>query len=292
MITNEIDFKALIRQKFYQKHPEYNLTEKTRSLFGVFVGTNKETGKKSFYAIVTNFQTNEPGLTKEEIEELKARITGDKKPIEAFYEMFWNKNSRYLDYAGDLSINGNPNPTVDELVSYIKRRCENYDARNSGAKGSKKDDNTPKLRRSNQTLVYKVKENGELGELVFKMDFAIEDYSRPTNDVKNRRCYINIAESFDRGKGICREVITRYLPKVCSLRNVSAIVFNAVAHETNSAEKGGQEKLENFYRSCGYTKVAEDERFDFPGVMEQDFKNDDPVFYAPVQTFIESMGIY
>jgi hypothetical protein len=158
--------------------------------------------------------------------------------------------------------------SVEKFVDFINKKMPKKQA-------------TGKLQKNNNMEVYKVLENGDLGELVFKMDFTCEKYG--PKDYQMKRFKINNAESFDRGNGIYKNLLTKYLPKLARKFGVSAMVLEASAFDTNSAERGGQANLEEFYKNCGFTRVLESERADFPGVLPNDYDHsNNPIYYAPV----------
>lgn len=261
--------KELIKEKFYEKHPDFNLNNKTRSLFDIYVLEGKE-GELSFYGVTTNLSKSSRGLNEAQIKELNEKAAKGENVLFAASAMFEN-NKRIITCVGDFYEKGKLNPTVEEFASYIEKKFE-------------KTKQTPGLSKNNYTEVFKINKDGELDEKVFNMRFQIDNFSKVTDDAKKYRCFINNAESYDRGKGIYKYILTTYLPNLCSSRNISTIVLNAVAHETNSAEKGGQIKLEEMYKNCGYTNVKKCERKDFPGVLEKDFEEGHPVYSAFVQT--------
>lgn len=114
-----------------------------------------------------------------------------------------------------------------------------------------------KLGKNNVVCAYKVLEDGSLDEnIIFKMNFACKCAKNKIGDVVNR-IYIEDAETETawRGQGIYTSVLTKLLPQVAETRKIKSVVLSADAFDTNSATKGGQEKLEKFYRNCGFSKT-------------------------------------
>ena len=72
------------------------------------------------------------------------------------------------------------------------------------------------------------------------------------------------------------------IPAICEANKLSVVVLAASAFEGDGSEKGGQEKLENFYRAQGFSKASEsfDEN---PFVKSSDFDEGLPVYYKQIE---------
>ena len=81
--------KELIKEKFYNKHPDFNLNSKTRSLLDVYV-REEENGELSFYGIVTNLSRTLGGLTEGQVKELTEKVEKGENVLHAFSAMFEN----------------------------------------------------------------------------------------------------------------------------------------------------------------------------------------------------------
>ena len=125
-------------------------------------------------------------------------------------------------------------------------------------------------------------DSGEIGDnSVFNMDFDIQTIRHKGQNTK--RIFINNVESFDRGKGLYSELLNNYLPKLCIQNNINWIVLKAVAFDTNSAEKGGQQNLENFYKKLLFQKTNGSEHFLSEVICEKDFQDGLPLYCKNVQ---------
>ena len=139
-----------------------------------------------------------------------------------------------------------------------------------------------KLYKHNVIKAYMVDDSGEIGDnSVFNMDFDIQTIRHKGQNTK--RIFINNVESLDRGKGLYSELLNNYLPKLCIQNDINWIVLKAVAFDTNSAEKGGQQNLENFYKKLLFQKTNENENFLSEVICEKDFQDGLPLYCKNVQ---------
>ena len=243
--------KNVFINKFFQKNPNFP------SQFLHLYYHNED----EVYAILCNF--NESGkISPKDIQNIK-NLSNNPDIITKCCEMF-EKNPEIIELIGDFILKtGKMNPTVDELVSFLQN--------------SKTSTGKVVLSDSNNIVVYKLNQNSELmNDVAFKMTFLIETIKNKKQITK--RLFIQDAESYDRGKGIYTEILNNFLPKICYNNRIPYIVLNASAYDSNSAERGGQEKLEQFYKKLGYFKVKENYDKDFMAVKESDFDEDMPVY--------------
>lgn len=259
MITKEI-----IRDKYLSENPGF-----PKAL--VNVHSKEKDGRTVFYIGICNASDSASVMNDAQIEEIKKTVSAGEKVINAFANAF-SKNESVLEAISSFYDDDNQDfeasSSVEKFAEFITKKMPKKQA-------------AGKIQQNNNFEVYKVLENGDLGDLVFKMDFTCEKFG--SKDYQSKRFKINNAESFDRGNGIYKNLLTKYLPKLARKSGVSAIVLEASAFDTNSAERGGQANLEEFYKNCGFTKVLESERADFPGVLPKDYDHsNNPIYYAPV----------
>lgn len=256
--------KEIIRDKYLKENPGF-----PKAL--VNVHAKEKDGKVNFYLGICNAVGSDSVMNDAQIEEIKKSVEAGEKVINAFANAF-SKNQNVLEaisaFYDDNNNDFEAGSSVEKFAEFISKKMP-------------KEKTGGKIYENNNFQAFKVLENGDLGELVFKMDFNCEKFG--SGDYQSKRFKINSAESFDRGNGIYKNLLTKYLPKLARKCSVTAIVLEASAFDTNSAEKGGQQKLEEFYKNCGLTKVLESERADFPGVLSQDYDHsNNPIYYAPV----------
>lgn len=215
----------------------------------------------SSYAILCNFIENN-SITKAELNKIE-ELAKKNGALQSFCEVFKN-NFKMIEVATDYVLKtNNMEPTLNELIDYIKK---------SGKKNEK-----VVLGNENNISVFKVDDNGKVtDDVVFKMNFSIEEVKY--NNQINKRLFIENAESFERGKGIYKEILINMLPALCLKNKISAIVLNASAFEVDNAQRGGQEKLENFYKNLSFFKATEFSEEDKGIVKASDFDEGLPVY--------------
>ena len=272
MRTNEIiGYKEIIRDKYLSENPGF-----PKALVNVYA--KEKNGKVNFYIGICNGFNSVSAMNEASLDEVNKRVKNGEAVINAFANAFSNNNgvieaiSAFYD---DNNQDFEASSSVEKFAEFISKKIPKKQVGG-------------KIYESNNYEVYKVLENGDIGSLVFKMDFDCEKFG--SGDYQSKRFKINNAESYDRGNGIYKNALTKFLPKLARKRSASAIVLEASAFDTNSAERGGQKKLEEFYKNCGFTKVLESERADFPGVLEEDYDHsNNPIYYAPVLSLGKSL---
>lgn len=113
-----------------------------------------------------------------------------------------------------------------------------------------------KLGKDNFVCARRVLSDGSLDEnSIFRMNFSCKAVKNKAGSIV-RRIYIENAETETnwRGQGIYTAVLTKLLPKIGETKKVKSIVLSADAFDTNNVKKGGQEKLESFYKNIGFIK--------------------------------------
>ena len=243
--------KNMFLNNFFQKNPNF-----PSQFLHLYYRNDDEA-----YAILCNFNDSNKILPTE-MQKIKS-ISNGQNVLAKCCEIF-EKKPEIIELIGDFILkSGNTNPTTDELINFLQN------ANHISGKVA--------LGGVNSIVAYKLKPNGEMkNDISFKMTFLIEKIRNNKQTIK--RLFIQDAESYDRGKGIYTEILNNFLPKICYNNRIPYIVLNASAYDSNSAERGGQEKLEQFYKKLGYFKVKENYDKDFMAVKESDFDKQLPVY--------------
>lgn len=219
----------------------------------------------SAYGILCNF-VEQNSISSQEIEKIQ-NLSKEKGALSSFCEVFSN-NPKMLELATDYILKtNNLDPSLEDLLNFVK--------------SSKRKDKEVSLGRDNTITAFKLDEDLKITDDVsFKLDFSVEEIKRGKQ--ASNRLFIESAESFERGKGIYTEILRKVIPAICEANKLSVVVLEASAFEGDGSEKGGQEKLENFYRAQGFSKASEsfDEN---PFVKSSDFDEGLPVFYKQIE---------
>ena len=248
------------RKEFYDKF--FNLNPNfSKNLVKFYSATDGVS-----YAILCNY-SQQNLISEKDLERIR-KLSESSDVLSSFCEVFKN-NSKMIELIGDYIIKtNNLSPKIEELIDFVEETNKN---------GS-----SSKLMRQNSITVYKVTEDLEISnDLSFIMDFNIEDIK--TERQIKRRVYIESAESFERGKGIYSEIINNFLPRICKVAKASAIVLQASEFENDNSGKGGQEKLENFYKNNGFLKADEQSQEDGIYIKSSDFDEGFPVYYKQIE---------
>lgn len=221
----------------------------------------------SSYLILCNYN-NSKTISEQAFEKIKKQ-SEQKDVYKAFYEYFDGQED-VLQLIGNYFIETqNINPSVEELANYINKAIP-----------TPKDGKT-KIERANTIIALKIDEKGKItNNLAFNMSFNIETI-KSIRETKNR-AFIKNAESFERGKGIYKEILTKFLPQILSKNKIPVIVLQASAFDSDSNEKTSQKNLEQFYKSVGFTRAYENIEEDTNFIRESDFTEGLPVYYKYV----------
>ena len=219
----------------------------------------------SAYAILCNY-VEQNSISNQDLEKIR-ELSKEKGALNSFCEVF-SANSNMLELATDYILKtDNLDPSLEDLLNFVM--------------SPKFKDKEVGLGSQNTITAFKLDKDFKItDEVSFKLDFLVETIKRG-KQISNR-LFIESAESFERGKGIYTEILKKFIPNICEANKLSVVVLAASAFEGDGSEKGGQERLENFYRAQGFSKASESFE-ENPFVKSSDFDEGLPVFYKQIE---------
>ncbi len=219
----------------------------------------------SSYAILCNY-AEQNSISNQELEKIR-ELSKEKGALTSFCEVF-SANSNMLELATDYILKtDNLDPSLEDLLNFVM--------------SPKFKDKEVGLGSQNTITAFKLDKDFKItDEVSFKLDFLVETIKRG-KQISNR-LFIESAESFERGKGIYTEILKKFIPNICEANKLSVVVLAASAFEGDGSEKGGQERLENFYRAQGFSKASESFE-ENPFVKSSDFDEGLPVYYKQIE---------
>lgn len=259
--------KEAILKKFFDENP--NFPKRNISVYPYV----KDDKVEDFYVFLCNEPSSSGALGTNDLKKFLAAVGENcKSALVPFCEMF-QKNSNAIEQITDLIIKTNKSDfSSSEIVDYFSK---NKSAEKVIEEG---------LTSSNTITAHKVLSDGSLSEdASFKLDSAVEEIK--TQKQTKKRCVINEAESFDKGKGLYREAL-KFIQSLCEKDQVSGLVLQASAFDFEQG-RASQEKLEKFYQKNGFVKVDESEISDYNLVRSSDFNDELPVYFKNVGMKLE-----
>ncbi len=241
----------------------------------VFESFDKDGGSRGVFALIYNCQVkNTSAITEADKKKLIQLTTGSPNDaLNIFLEYYRNK-PKMIEMVTDYALK------KESLQLPIKEIFEYFESVKEPEQERVEEDGI--LKPHGSIGGYKVNvNNGTLdGNAIFNSQITVEKIGSKKKEIT--RCFVENIETQEdaRGKGLCREMVTKMLPALCTNDNIPAIVLQASAFDTNSAVKGGQEKLEKFYADSGFTRVTADE--DDIYTKFDDFDEGMPVFVKEV----------
>lgn len=254
--------KEAILKKFFTDNPNF-----PKGNVYVYPYT-KDDEIKDFFVLLCNEPSSSGTLSSAELKKFLAYAgESNQNALNIFCEMF-QKKSDAIEQITDLIIKTNKSDfSASEIVEHFSKDKSMEKTVSEG------------LLNANTITAHKIMKDGSLSEdISFKLDCEIEEIK--TQKQTKKRCLINEAESFEKGKGLYRESL-KFLSTLCEKEQVSGMVLQASAFNVES-ENTTQEKLENFYKNNGFVKVAENEISDYNLVRPSDFNDELPIYFKNV----------